>query len=78
MVTITRTNFPGAVLLSLGGPFPSGVTAAFNPPSTSGGTSTMTITLSSAAPPGVYQLEIVGAAGPGQRTTPFTLTIVAP
>src|SRR5512147_2033404 len=52
-VTITRTDFTGAVTLSLGGA-PAGVTGAFNPATPTGTSSTLTVTVGAAVTPGVY------------------------
>ena len=76
-VTITRTNFTGAVTLSLGNA-PAGVTGVFAPAAPTGTTSTLTVTVGAAVAPGVYNLTVDGtAAGPGNRSTPLTLTVTA-
>src|SRR5438445_13866457 len=49
-VTITRTNFAGAVTLSLGGA-PAGVTGAFNPAAPTGTTSALTVSVGAAVAP---------------------------
>src|SRR5438309_234511 len=46
-VTITRTNFAGAVTLSLGGA-PTGVTGSFNPAAPTGTSSTLTVSVGAA------------------------------
>lgn len=74
-IAITRTNFTGAVALVLQGPVPAGVTASFDPASPTATTATMTVTVGAATTPGTYQLQVAGAAAPGARTTPFTLTV---
>lgn len=78
VVTILRTNFPGAVTLSLGGTVPAGVTAVFAPASPTGNSSTLTITVGALAPIGTYELQINGTGTPGARSRPFSLTITAP
>jgi len=75
-VTITRTNFTGAVTLSLGGA-PAGVTGAFAPAAPTGTSSTLTVTVGAAVAPGVYNLTVDGAGAPGNRSTPLTLTVTA-
>jgi hypothetical protein len=90
-VNITRTNFTGAVTLSLDAP-PAGVTATFNPAAPTGNTSTATINVASTVANGNYTLTIKGAAtgvtpavaglideaaAAGDRTTTLTLTVAA-
>src|SRR5213083_2829728 len=75
-VTITRTNFTGAVTLSLGGA-PAGVTGAFNPAAPTGTSSTLTVSVGAAVAPGVYNLTVDGVGSPGSRSTPLTLTVSA-
>src|SRR5207247_2079194 len=60
-VTITRTNFTGAVTLSLGNA-PTGVTGSFNPAAPTGTSSTVTLSVGAAVAPGVYNLTVDGTA----------------
>src|SRR5436309_1930598 len=77
-VTITRTNFTGAVTLSLGGA-PAGVTGSFDPATPTGTSSTLTVSVGPAVATGVYNLTVNGNGSPGNRSTPLTLTVsVAP
>src|SRR5213594_3537294 len=76
-VTITRTNFTGAVTLSLGNA-PTGVTGSFNPAAPTGTSSTVTLSVGAAVAPGVYNLTVDGTATAGNRSTPLTLTVTAP
>ena len=73
-VTLTRTDFTGAVTLSLGGA-PAGVTGAFAPPAPTGTSSTLTVSVGAAVAPGVYNLTVDGTGTPGSRSTPLTLTV---
>jgi uncharacterized membrane protein len=75
-VTITRTNFTGAVTLSLGGA-PAGVTGSFNPAAPTGTSSTLIVSVGAAVAPGVYNLTVDGTATAGNRSTPLTLTVSA-
>src|SRR5207247_1049347 len=75
-VTITRTNFTGAVTLSLGSA-PTGVTGAFDPAAPTGTSSTLTVSVGAAVAPGVYNLTVAGSASPGNRSTPLSLTVSA-
>src|SRR5438445_438163 len=75
-VTITRTNFTGAVALSLDGA-PTAVTGSFNPAGPTGTGSTLTVTVGATVVPGVYNLTVTGAGTPGNRSTPLTLTVSA-
>src|SRR5439155_1351264 len=68
-VTITRTNFTGAVTLSLGNA-PSGVTGSFNPAAPTGTNSTLTVGVGAAVAPGVYNLTVGGTASPRDRGQP--------
>ena len=80
-VNIARTNFTGAVTLSLSSP-PAGITASFNPAAPSGTTnsSVATINVASTVAPGQYNVIISGAAtgvsGPA-RTTNITVNVTA-
>ena len=73
-VTITRTNFTGAVTLNLGNA-PIGVTGSFNPSAPTGTSSTLTVSVGAAVAPGIYNLTVDGTATAGNRSTPLTLTV---
>jgi hypothetical protein len=75
-VTLTRTNFTGAVTLSLSGA-PSGVTGSFSPASPTGTSSTLTLNVGGAVTPGDYPLTVTGTGTGigGTRSTPLTLTV---
>src|SRR5207244_177660 len=75
-VTITRTNFTGAVTLSLGNA-PTGVTGSFDPAVPTGTSSTLTVSVGAAVAPGVYNLTVNGTGSAGDRSTPLTLTVSA-
>ena len=75
-VTIARTNFTGAVTLSLGGA-PTGVTGSFNPAAPTGTSATLTVSVGGAVAAGVYNLTVAGAGSAGNRSTPLTLTVNA-
>src|SRR5207247_6558536 len=75
-VTITRTNFTGAMTLSLGNA-PAGVTGAFNPAAPTGTGSALTVSVGAAVAPGVYNLTVDGTGTAGNRSTPLTLTVSA-
>jgi hypothetical protein len=79
-VTIARTApFTGAVDLSIQGALPNGVTAAFNPTSATGNTSTLTLTASATATTGTANVTIKGAAtGQTDQTVTLALTVTAP
>jgi len=73
-VTITRTGgFTGAVALSVTGQ-PSGVTATFNPASTTGTTSTLTISAQGNAQRVTQPLTITGTS-PGQPDATATVSL---
>ena len=66
------------VALSITG-LPNGVTAAFNPSSvTTGGSSTLTLTVGSSAATGTYTLTITGTATSATHSIPLSLTVTAP
>jgi len=77
-ITITRSNgFADAVALSASG-LPSGVTATFNPASTTSGGSTLTLAASSTAATGTTSVTISGAGGGLTRSTTLALTVTVP
>ncbi|HEV2664382.1 MAG TPA: glycoside hydrolase family 9 protein [Blastocatellia bacterium] len=77
-ITITRTGgFTGSVALSASG-LPGGVTASFNPASTTGASSTVTFTASATATLGVVPVTITGTGGGLTHTVTINLTVIAP
>jgi hypothetical protein len=73
-ITITPQNgFSGSVALSASG-LPSGVTASFNPSSTTG-SSTLTFTASSTATTGTSTVTITGVSGTLTHTATISLTV---
>jgi len=74
-ISLTRTNFTGAVTLALGGTVPAGVTATFAPAAPTATTATMTLVVGESVTPGTYTLTVAGTAAPGARSTPFVLTV---
>jgi len=81
--TITATligNFDSSIALSYSGA-PSGTTVALNPqnlPPPGSGNSTMTITVGSSTPLGVYPITVTGNGGGVQQNTTVTLTVTSP
>lgn len=76
-VTITpQYGFTGNVNLSVAG-LPSGMSASFSPPSTTG-TSTLTLTASNTAAGGTGTLTITGTSGNLTETSTVSLSIHAP
>jgi hypothetical protein len=74
-ITITRTGgFTSSVALSATG-LPGGVTATFNPPSTTGASSTLTLAASSAATTGTVNVTVSGTGGGLTRSTTLSLTV---
>ncbi len=77
-ITITRAGgFTGSVALSASG-LPAGVTASFNPPSTTGNASSLTLAASNTAATGPATVTITGAGGGLTRGIPISLTVNAP
>jgi hypothetical protein len=77
MVTITAQNgFSSSVTLSASG-LPSGVTAAFAAPGTTG-TSLVTFTASSTATVGSSPITVKGVSGALSSSSSFTLTVMVP
>jgi len=73
-ITVTPVNgFNGSVSLSASG-LPSGVTASFNPASTTS-TSTLTLTASSTATTGAATVTVTGTSGSLTHTTTIALTV---
>ena len=77
-ITITRTGgFTDSVMLGASG-LPNGVTASFAPPSTTGGSSVLTLSASSAATLGMATVTVTGTGGSLTRSTPINLTVNQP
>ena len=75
-ITVTRLNgFAAAVSFTIMG-LPAGVTAAFNPASTTGTTSVVTFTAAANAALGSTAVVVTGTGGGLARTTTITLTVV--
>lgn len=71
-------GFSGAVSLSIAG-LPAGVTSAFSPGTTSGGSSSLlTLTADSTAVAGTSTVTVTGTSGAVTASTSFTLTVAAP
>jgi endo-1,4-beta-xylanase len=75
-IGIVRTSFPSGVTLTASG-LPSGVTAAFNPPSTTGNSSVLTLTASATATLGAATVTVTGTGGGLTRTATIALTVGA-
>ena len=76
-ITVSGQNgFSGSVSLAVTG-LPTGVTAAFNPSSTTT-TSTLTFTVAAATAAGTYPLTVKGTSGTLSATATISLTVVAP
>jgi hypothetical protein len=75
-IAITRTSFTSAVALSAGG-LPAGVTASFNPLSTTGTTSVLTLSASPTAAAGTANVTVTGTGGGLTRTTSVALTVTS-
>jgi hypothetical protein len=77
-IAITRLNgFTGSVAFSASG-LPTGVTATFNPLSTTGASSTLTLIASSTATLGSAVVTVTGASGSLSRATSINLTVATP
>ncbi|HUF68231.1 MAG TPA: hypothetical protein VMM79_06215 [Longimicrobiales bacterium] len=78
-VNITRTGgFTGSVDLAVSGGPGAGLTAAFNPASTTGNTSTLTLSAAGTLAAATYNLTITGtASGITQQAATFALTVTA-
>lgn len=76
-VAIARTNFTGAVTLSLDAP-PTGIGGTFNPNGTMGNTSALTLTIAPTVAVGTHTLTIRGTdGGLLVRTVTLALTVTA-
>ncbi|MBF0491148.1 MAG: hypothetical protein HQM15_00015 [Deltaproteobacteria bacterium] len=76
-VTLTRSSFPGVVVLSLEGDNVDGVTANFTPNNLTANDSVLTFTASPTAAAGVRNLQVVATGGGTVQRAAFTLTIVS-
>src|SRR5713226_3477208 len=76
-ITVTPLNgFNSSVSLSASG-LPSGVTASFNPSSTAG-TSSLTLSASSTAVLGTFSVTFIGVSGSLSHSTSVSLTVTPP
>jgi uncharacterized membrane protein len=76
-LTITRTNFSGAVALTASGQ-PAGMTITFNPTSVTGNTSDITVAVAGTVAAGTYPVTIQGAGtGIANVTAVLTVTVTA-
>ena len=73
-VGIERTNFTGAVVLSVEGA-PTGVAWLFAPAETGGTSSTLTITVVPTVMPAAYNLVVRGTGASLDRSAPLTVTV---
>ncbi|MFL5582546.1 MAG: hypothetical protein ACJ8AO_19425, partial [Gemmatimonadaceae bacterium] len=76
VIAVTRTNFSGAIALSLAS-VPSGVTWSFNPEALGAAGSTLTVSVGASVVPGSYNVTVTGAATAGDRSTPLVLTVTS-
>jgi photosystem II stability/assembly factor-like uncharacterized protein len=77
-INLTRSGgFTGSVSLTASG-LPSGVTASFNPASTTGSSSVLTLTASASATVGNATVTVTGTGTPGTRTTTVALRVNQP
>jgi uncharacterized membrane protein len=77
-LTINRLGgFSGAVALSVSG-LPAGVTGVFNPESTSGSSSTLTLNAVTSASPNTYSITITGSGGTVNANVTLTLIVAVP
>jgi hypothetical protein len=72
-VAITRTNFTGTVNLTSAGA-PNGMMVTFDPPATTGGTSTMNVNVGGAVTPATYPITITGS-GAGIANAQATVNV---
>ena len=75
-IGIVRTSFTSSVTLSASG-LPSGVTATFQPASTTGNSSVLTLTASATATLGPATVTVTGTGGGLTRTTQVALTVAS-
>ena len=75
ITVVPQNGFNGSVSLSASG-LPSGVTASFNPGSTTGA-STLTLSATGTAAPGIVTININGTSGSLSNATSISLTVKA-
>lgn len=75
-VTITRTNFAGAVTLRVED-IPSGVTASFDPPSSTETSAALTLSVGAVVAPGAYNLNVAGTSSAGDRVASLALAVTS-
>ncbi len=77
ILNLTRTNFAGSVTLTASG-VPAGMTVTFNPPATSGNTSSISVVAGSGTAPGTYVITLTGTAtGISDATSTISVTVSA-
>src|SRR5262245_8060661 len=76
-ITIARTSFTGAVAFTASG-LPTGVTASFNPASTTANSSVLTLAASATAATGTSPVTVTGTGGGLTRTVQISLTVSPP
>jgi hypothetical protein len=77
-VTLARTQFTGGVSFALEGS-PPGISGTFDPPSTAGSVSALTIAVGSGAAAGLHELRVrATASGVADRVAALELTVAAP
>jgi len=74
VVATPNSGFVGTIGFSASG-LPAGVTATFNPPSLTSGSTTMTLSAGSTAVPGTYSVSVTGISGALNETTTTTLVV---
>jgi subtilisin family serine protease len=78
VTTAVTSGDPQPLTLSASG-LPPGVTASFEPPSVvAGGSSTLTLSTSTATPHGTQPIKITGVNSSGRHSRPYALTVNGP
>jgi hypothetical protein len=75
-VNISRLNLFSGPVARMASGVPAGVTASFNPQSTTGDQSTLTFTASAGAVPNTYQVTITGTGGTPTAQSSANLTLI--
>jgi hypothetical protein len=73
-ITIDRSGYTGSVALTASG-LPAGVTASFDPATTTGTTSTLAVAVSWSAAPGTSTVTVTGTGGGITRAVQLALTV---
>jgi len=75
-LTITRTSFTASIAFTVTG-MPAGMNATFNPTSTTGNSTTLTVVVGGAVATGIHTLTVRGTSGQTEQSLQLVVTVTA-